>query len=87
MAEDGKPKFGRRAAGGVATASRAPFVGPIPLAVSDLPDDPTPSATPRPVPPTGWRIALVLTAIILGIALVCLSCVIGYMFYVDARQR
>ena len=55
--------------------------------MSAPPNDSAPATPPRQVPPTGWRIALVLIAIIVGLALVCLSCVIGYMFYVDARQR
>ena len=54
--------------------------------MSDPPDLPA-AAPPRHVPPTGWRVALVLIGLVLGIALLCAGCVIGYMFYVDARQR
>lgn len=53
----------------------------------DDPSPPVPPAPPRHVPPTGWRVALVLIAIILGITLCCAACLVGYMFYVDARQR
>ena len=55
--------------------------------MSDPPDPAAPSEPQRYVPPTGWRIALVLTALVLGISLCCAGCLVGYMFYVDARQR
>lgn len=53
--------------------------------MTDAPDDP--AVPSRYVPPSGWRVALVLLAIVLGIGLVCGACLVGYMFYVDARQR
>lgn len=55
--------------------------------MSDPLDPAAPAEPPRYVPPTGWRIALVLTALVLGISLCCVGCLVGYMFYVDARQR
>lgn len=39
------------------------------------------------VAPSGVRIALVLVAIVVGIAVLCVACLVGYMFYVDRRQR
>lgn len=55
--------------------------------MSDPPVPSAPSDPPRHVPPSGLRVTLVLVAIVLGISLVCLACLVGYMFYVDARQR
>ncbi len=39
------------------------------------------------VAPSGARIALVLVAIVVGIVVFCVACLVGYMFYVDRRQR
>jgi hypothetical protein len=55
--------------------------------VSAPPNIPPPAVPARHVPPSGWRVALVLSAIVLGIALSCAACLVGYMFYVDTRQR
>ncbi|MDB4927981.1 MAG: hypothetical protein JWM10_465 [Myxococcaceae bacterium] len=55
--------------------------------MSAPPDEPPPAVPARHVPPSGWKIALVLTALVLGIGLTCTACLVSYMFYVDARQR
>lgn len=54
--------------------------------MSDTPDVPDATAPTRHVPPSGLRVTLVLVAIITGITLACVSCVVGYMFYVDLKQ-
>jgi multisubunit Na+/H+ antiporter MnhC subunit len=54
--------------------------------VSAPPDDLQPTRETY-VAPSGKRIAVVLVAIVVGIAVLCLACLLGYMFYVDRRQR
>lgn len=54
--------------------------------MSAPPDEPQPTRETY-VAPTGWRIAFVLIAIVVGISVLCLACLLGYMFYVDRRQR
>ncbi len=46
-----------------------------------------PAAPPARIPPpSGWRVTLVLLAIAGGIALVCLTCLVGYMYFIDLHR-
>ena len=49
-------------------------------------DDLQPTRT-NYVAPSGARITVVLAAIAVGIVVLCVACLVGYMFYVDRRQR
>lgn len=51
------------------------------------PEDIVPPTRETYVAPTGTRISLVLLAIVFGIALFCVACLLAYMLYVDRRQR
>jgi hypothetical protein len=53
----------------------------------DPPDAAQPQPPPRHRPPPGWKVALVLIAIFLALVLLCAACLLGYIFYVDARNN
>lgn len=54
------------------------------------PDEAPPPASiaarpPRVEPPSGWKVALVLIAVLVGICASCVGLAVGYAYYLDIR--